>query len=106
MKNIVVVLALTIGFSSCSKNTEPDVLPQTLQAIIANSEPACTCLPYINKYLWKGQKIYVLAFRGPACNWTPGYYDEEGNPFVMTTGYQFDRFLKESFFLKEIWRCE
>ena len=105
MKLIPVFALLCMTIISCSKEEEPGPVPASIKAIIDNSND-CTCLPYINQYEWKGQTIYVLAFRGPACNWTPGYFDKNGQPVFMAIGYPFDQFLVESLLIRVVWECE
>ena len=105
MKNIL-TLALFLVLLSCNKPKETDEIPQSIQTIISSSWPDCVCLPYINKYKWQGQVVYVLAYRGPACSWTPGYFNKDGEPMVMATDYSFDEFLVESLLLGLVWECE
>ena len=68
--------------------------------------PDCICEPYMNQYTWKGQTVYVLAYKGTACDWIPAYYNENGVRFNMAAGSSFDKFLQESHFLKNIWTCK
>ncbi|HTN18825.1 MAG TPA: hypothetical protein VL125_00045 [Pelobium sp.] len=76
-----------------------------LENVIANINN-CTCEPFINKYLWKNKTVYVLALKGPECDWKPAYFNEEGVEFSMDSNYTLDQFKAESSFLKNIWTCE
>jgi hypothetical protein len=105
MKRLVPV-GIIFCLLSCSKPIEAESLPATLQAIISNSEPGCLCLPYINKYKWKGATVYMQGYRGPACNWTPAYYNFKGEPIVMPAEYTLDKFLVESLLVEMVWKCE
>lgn len=101
---IKVFLSLLLSgliFSSCSKEEQA---PEALQALTKNTN--CTCEPYVNQYLWKGKTVYVLAYKGPYCTWTAGYYDENGTKTDMEAGYSYYTFLDESQLIKNIWTCK
>ena len=104
MKRLVPVVFF-ICLLSCSKSKEPETIPSAIQTIITNSEPDCVCLPYINKYDWKGATVYMLGYRGAACNWTPGYFNKNGVPIVMAAEYTLDKFLVESLLIEVVWQC-
>ena len=48
----------------------------------------------------------MLGFRGPACNWTPGYFNKNGEPIVMGAEYTLDKFLVEGLLIEVVWQCE
>ena len=96
-------LAISLTISFCEKTDL--ATPEPIKERIA-SYTDCTCEPYIDLYSWKGQKVYLLAFRGPACNWVPGYFNEEGQPITMESGYSLQQFAQESKLLKRVWTCQ
>jgi hypothetical protein len=99
----VVLLVISFTITSCKK---ADVeTPEPIKELIARFEN-CSCEPYIDLYSWKGQKVYVLAYKGPACNWIPGYFNEEGQPIGMENGYTLQEFVEDSWFLKRVWTCQ
>ena len=107
MKRFLCAVSISVMFFSCSKENESDSVPQNLQEIITTSQNGgCTCLPYINQYSWRGQTVYLMGFRGPTCNWTPAYYDKNGNPIVMESDYTLDEFLVESLMVRVVWECQ
>lgn len=103
LKTNLTLFICSLLLFSCAK----DKLDETvvLKSIIANHND-CTCEPFINKYLWKNKIVYVLAFKGPTCDWTPSYFNEEGVEFNMENNYTLDNFIEESSFLKNIWTCQ
>lgn len=103
-KHAVAFLLIMFTILGCHKKFDSP-LPHNLQEIISNNNN-CTCQPYLNLYEWKGMQAYLYAFRGPACNFIPAYYDAEGKPLMMTATYTFDQFLAESRLLKKIWECK
>ena len=105
MKKLVLVVLVTV-LVSCSKSEEPQDIPGAIQAIMTDSAPDCNCLPFINQYSWRGKLVFVLAYRGPACNWMPAYFDRNGNTITMESNYSYDDFLVEAFFLGEVWKCQ
>lgn len=66
----------------------------------------CNCLPYVNEYLWKGEVVYVLAYAGPNCDWFPSFYNAGGSMFDLPDGYDYDRFIDNSQFVRRVWTCE
>lgn len=103
MKVYSSLLLLSLVFYSCSK--EKSGTPEAIKELMAQNAN-CICDPYINQYLWRQQKVYVLAAKGPACDWQPAYYRENGEEFSMVAGYSLDDFLRESQLLKEVWACK
>lgn len=97
------LLLFSVVGLSCSK--EEANLPQSIKAIIAESGKNCTCIPFINKYLWRNKTVYMWSCGGPACNCSTNYFDEAGVPFQMETGYMPDEFLAEAQLVKQVWRC-
>jgi len=51
----------------------------------------------------EGKNIYVLAYKGPACDWFPTFYDSNAKQVPEQRSY--DEFIKESTFVKNIWIC-
>ncbi len=103
---MLLLLVSAMFFAACAKEKEgpPEALLEVIQQLRSNSG-TCNCEPYIDQYLWKGKTVYVLGYRGPACNWIPGFYDEQGNTFQLESGYSFDAFLQEGKRVQEVWRC-
>lgn len=107
MQKIVVVIVLITGFIACSKNTkeEQQQVPPSIQKIITDNS-RCMCLPYIKEFSWRGEVVYLLGFRGPACSWFPSYYDASGATITMAAGYTLNDFLSETQFIKTVWQCD
>ena len=97
------ILAISLTLGSCEK--EAVETPEAIKERIASYDN-CTCGPYIDLYTWRGKKVYLLAYTGPACNWVPGYFDEEGEPIRMADGYTLQMFALERELIKPIWKCE
>ncbi|NII26384.1 hypothetical protein HB364_14935 [Pseudoflavitalea sp. X16] len=94
-----------LTLASCSKdNDQPEKLPANISKLIDESN--CVCLPYVNLYTWNNQQVYVLAFKGPACDWTPGYFNSQGQTIQMAQDYSFTDFLEDSKLVKNVWSCE
>lgn len=72
---------------------------------MASFEGDCNCDPYINLYNWKGQKIYVLMYAGPACSWTPSYYVETGHPLDPRPP-DMNQFFAEAELIRRAWSCK
>jgi|GEM_PF-1003875 len=100
-----VVILGCLHLASCSKDKKESELPASIQAHIDNNK-SCFCLPYIDLLTWKGREIYLLAQKGPTCNWTPVYYNRKGEEVRMSSGYTVDQFLAEAQLVKHIWSCE
>ncbi len=102
-KAIFNLLLISLVFVSCEK--EEDKIPAAIQAII--NENNCSCLPFIDLYLWRGKPVFLLGIRGPQClSAGPVFYDEFGNKFELEKGYTFDNFFKDAQLQKNIWRCD
>lgn len=104
---LILLLSSFFLFSSCTK--EPNESPEAMAKVIREVQSVsgnCMCEPYIDRYLWRNKTVYVLAYRGPACNWIPGYYDEEGKPFTMNSSYTYDQFQQEAIRKGEVWQCQ
>lgn len=94
---------LALLFSSCKKNGLNNAeVPEKIRQLETKN---CTCDPYINQYTWRGQTVYMQGFSGPACNWYPLYYNQDGDKITMTTGYTLNDFEKEASFIREVWKC-
>lgn len=94
-------------FLSCKKESnENSPSLNNLISEIAKENPDCTCEPYIDQYEWKGQIVYVLGYKGPACDWFPTYYNENGVEFTMAAEYSLDDFRADSEFRKNVWNCK
>ncbi len=97
----------SLFFYSCSK--EKTEAPKPIRGLILDLKSKnhdCTCDPYINEYKWRNKNVYVLAYRGPACDWFPSFYDSNGQRFTLDAGYNYNTFLQESIFTKNIWTCK
>lgn len=97
-----IVLSVFI-FLSC-KQEKLDV-PEPLKAIIANSKD-CSCSPFIDKYLWRSQTVYLSSCSGAACDCTTLYYDATGKEFKMDSTYHPDQFRQEAQLIKHVWSCK
>lgn len=105
MARLLIIALYLFTQVSCSKSKEElPTLPPAVQQIIDENQD-CVCLPYIDLHNWNKQEIYLLGFKGPTCNWIPGYYDSKGNSIEMESGYTLDKFLAESVLQKHIWSC-
>lgn len=102
IKALVAGILITLQIA-CTKNKINDPLPDALQTIIDNSN--CTCQPWINKYYWKAQDVYVLGYAGVTCNWVPVYFDASGTTIEMPKDYTFGDFLKQAAFIEKNWDC-
>lgn len=109
--HVFIVFLTLVLFSlflySCSK--EKIEAPKPIKELILDlksKNPNCTCEPYINQYVWRNENVYVLAYKGPACDWFPTFYDSNGQKFSLDTGYSYDAFLQESTFIKNVWTCK
>ncbi|MEX2593857.1 MAG: hypothetical protein WD426_13870 [Anditalea sp.] len=93
-----------LAFSCTEDEPEKSVV---LQKLIGNVDVEnCACLPYINEYVWENKTVYVKALKGPACNWVPAYYDENGVELNMEEGYTYDEFLEDSILVENVWTCQ
>jgi len=97
------LILLSLFFYSCSKQKLD--APEAIKELISKNT-SCTCEPYIDQYFWRGQTVYVLASKGPACDSRPVYYNENGEEFNMDLGYTFESFRQEGHFVKNIWTCK
>ena len=104
-RSFICLIILSVAFISCSKENGDKELPVSLRETISKNTD-CTCLPTLDKYSWKGQVVYVKGFRGPACNWIPTFYNEQGEVFSLPEGYSFTQFHADSKFLQNVWHCE
>jgi hypothetical protein len=99
-------IVLSSFFYACSKGEIKG--PEAVKELIVDlksKNPDCTCDPYINQYLWRNENVYVLAYKGPACDWAPVFYDSKGQKFTLDAGYSFEEFLQESTLIKNTWVC-
>lgn len=103
---LLALLVFSSIFYSCSKEEveAPDAIKQLIADIKAQS-PNCACDPYLDQYSWRGEPVYVLAYKGPTCDWAPAFYDANGQTFTLPAGYSFDQFLQESTRVKNTWTC-
>lgn len=99
----IAILLQVFILSGCDKET--DELPPALRAEVAKFTN-CVCLPYFEKYTFKGDIVYVRGFKGPGCNWFPLYYDKDGLKIEMEAGYTFDKFTQEATLIKLVWECK
>lgn len=97
------VCLLTCLAFSCTED-EPEKYA-VVKNILGNVE-GCVCEPFINEYVWEKKTVYVIAFRGPACNWVPAYYDKNGIEFNMEDGYNYVEFIEDSILVGNVWTCQ
>lgn len=102
LKKAIAVLLLVSVFA-CSKDKDSGSLPGELGQI-TKSNANCVCEPYVDIYLWNGQKVYFLGYRGPACNWIPTWYDKDGTKMTVSQTFA-DEFMKEAVRLGLVWKC-
>lgn len=104
MRNLIkigiAILLHVFILSGCEKET--DELPPSLRAEVAKITD-CGCMPYIAKYLWRGETVYFRGLRGPACNGVPLYYNRDGLKITMEAGYTFSKFTEEAILIKSVW---
>lgn len=105
-KTLLTLLVFSSLFYSCSKEEvdTSDAIKELVADLKAQS-PNCACEPYLDQYTWKGEPVYVLAYKGPTCDWAPAFYDANGQTFTLPAGYSFDQFLQESTRVKNTWTC-
>lgn len=107
MRNLIkigiAILLHVFILSGCEKET--DELPLYLRAEVAKITD-CGCLPYIDKYTFKGEIFFVKGFKGPGCSWFPLYYDKDGLKIEMEAGYTLDKFIQEATLIKLVWECK
>ncbi|MEO8795889.1 MAG: hypothetical protein ABI390_10500, partial [Daejeonella sp.] len=100
----IVIFLITIVLFACHKREE--ILPLTIQELIATNQNNCSCNPYINQYNWKNATVYVASCGGPACDCTISFYDEKGNAFQLKNGYSYSDFQKDANLVKSVWSCK
>ena len=105
---ILVLIFICIAVASCRKTAANNdaVKLDNFTNRLQSENPDCICEPHINKYSWRNQTIFVLAYKGPACDWMPVYYNQNLTEIKMETGYSFDNFLQESQFINNSWNCQ
>jgi hypothetical protein len=103
-KIVACLLLFAFVLLSCKREKWADV-PEPLKAIITNTKD-CACEPYIDKYLWRNQTVYLSSCGGPTCDCLTVYYDEAGKEFKMDSGYYPDQFRQEAQLIKHVWRCK
>lgn len=102
---MIIITLLCLKLASCSKNNDkPPEIPAGVQAVMDNNS-TCVCDPYIDLHTWRGQEVYLLAFKGPTCNWFPGYFSASGDPIQMEANYTLHEFLSESTLVRKVWEC-
>ena len=103
-KLYIAVCVFLVSFSSCSKENKEQETPEIVKTIMAGNEN-CICEPYIDQYLWEGQTIYYLGYKGPLCNWFPTFYNDKGERINMERDYIVNHFAVESKLIKRLWSC-
>lgn len=103
IKIAIAILLPVFILSGCDK--ESDELPPSLKAEVAKNSD-CVCLPYLDKYSWRGQIVFVHKIKGPTCYWFPLYYDRNGLRIEMEAGYTFDKFTQDATLIKLVWECK
>lgn len=107
-KTIVCFLLAALVLLSCKQETvqEKNIaeLPEPLKTYIAATKD-CTCKPYIDKYLWRNQTVYLSSCSGPACDCMTLYYDTAGTKIQMDSGYYPSQFRQEAQLVAHVWRC-
>lgn len=104
IKHYLLISILSMGLVACKKD-KVAVIPDKIKALIA-AQKDCSCEPYINQYAWKNKATYAYLYKGQACDWTPQYFDQDGNPITMEDGYSLDTFLAESILKENVWTCK
>ena len=102
------IFTIFIFFSySCSKeNTEVSDQVNKLTESLKSQNPNCKCEPYLSQYLWRNETVYVLGYKGPACDWFPIFYNSDGREFTLQVGYTYEKFIQESTFIRNVWSCK
>ena len=104
MIRIISFIALLSLGAACSKDSLPETLPTKLQ-VITTSNSDCICEPYIDLYKWRGQYIYFMGYKGPACDWMPMLYDNQGESFTLPVGSTYSNFINEAKLIRNEWTC-
>ncbi|MHA4847855.1 hypothetical protein ACX0G7_27055 [Flavitalea antarctica] len=99
MTRLISLICLVLLVGSCTKHTPTPGLPQKLK-VLTSANPDCICDPYIDLYKWRGQYIFFMGYKGPACDWAPLLYDAAGEPFVFPTGTNYSVFFGEKDFIR------
>ena len=94
-------VCLLAACKKSSSNTEEKLISKVTGEI-----SSCICNPYINKYLWKGEIVYLQYSRGANCTGVANFYNKNGERMTLEKEISFDKFLSESTFIKEIWSCK
>lgn len=103
-KLYIAVCLSIVSFLSCSKENKEKETPEAVKSLMAGNEN-CVCEPYIDQYLWRGQTVYYLGYRGPLCNWFPTFYNDKGERIEIDPDYAVNHFIAESKLIKRIWAC-
>ena len=104
MPKLLIAAVIAATLLGCSKDKDNNKLPGSLQAMI-DSNKNCMCYPFINEYRWHEKKVYLFGYSGSTCNWTPAYFDKDGNQITMPAGYDISQFFTEAKLIKTAWRC-
>jgi hypothetical protein len=89
--------------AACKKNCNN--VEQELIDKAKSENPSCICSPYIKKYNWKGQVVYMRYISGAACDGIPFFYSGNGTQLSLPSGTTFDQFLAQSTLLEVVWSC-
>jgi hypothetical protein len=106
LKKIFYVLTMGVCLLAACKKNRPNSIEEELIKNAKADNPTCICDPFINKYRWQGEIVYVKAVSGPTCNSTPWFYNSNGEQFSLPQGVTFDKFSAESTFIEVLWSCK
>ncbi|HWK02544.1 MAG TPA: hypothetical protein VNS58_02870 [Puia sp.] len=104
-KTLLILTSIVLLYlTACSKKTADEPLPAPLQKLIAQ-DTGCICNPYLQKYTWRNQVVYMLGYASINCDWIPFYYDAAGEPLILPAGYTLTTFGAEMKPIKIVWSC-
>lgn len=99
---------LTMGvclLTACKKNKLTS-FEQELIWKTKTENPNCICDPFINKYNYKGNIVYMKSIAGVTCNGWPTFYGENGESFDLPQGMTVAEFVAQLEFIKQIYSCK
>ena len=99
------LLMLSFLFTTCQK--ESIDAPEGIKALIVSTEKNCAadCPSFVREYRWKNDIIYLKSCTGPACLCLAFLYHGNGEKIIPAQGYNESDIIKESVYLREVWKC-
>ena len=100
---------LTMGvclIAACKKSHPNNKEEELINKVKAESKTTCFCNPYLKKYLWQGETVYMRYMNGANCDGFPIFYNSNGEQFNLHQEVTFEKFLAESTFIQVLWSCK